>query len=218
MEFFKIDGVGLLDDTTVPGNWASDTLIANNNSWTVTIPSDIAPGNYVLRHEIIALHSAGNADGAQNYPQCVNLEITGSGTATPSGTLGTALYTSTDPGILINIYQTLTEYIVPGPALYSDAAVDTPTASSSVAVSSTSSVGPTSAVITSDISTPVTSTDPASITTLSTNAGKSQFFISWALHRVMDVAIVNSHPISYVEGGTPLSPVLINRSMTKYDV
>ena len=69
LEWFKIDAQGLYDDTTVPGTWASDTLIANNNSWTVTIPSDIASGNYVLRHEIIALHSAGEADGAQNYPQ-----------------------------------------------------------------------------------------------------------------------------------------------------
>ncbi|KAH6673806.1 glycosyl hydrolase family 61-domain-containing protein [Halenospora varia] len=121
LEFFKIDGVGLLDDTTVPGDWASDTLIANNNSWTVTIPSDIAPGNYVLRHEIIALHSAGTVDGAQNYPQCFNLEVTGSGTASPAGTLGTALYTETDPGIEVNIYTSLSTYVVPGPTLYSGA-------------------------------------------------------------------------------------------------
>lgn len=89
LEFFKIDEVGLVDDTTPPGIWGSDQLIANNNSWAVTIPKSIAPGNYVLRHEIIALHSAGNEDGAQNYPQCVNLEITGSGNETPAGTLGT---------------------------------------------------------------------------------------------------------------------------------
>ncbi|PMD47474.1 glycoside hydrolase family 61 protein, partial [Hyaloscypha variabilis F] len=121
LEFFKIGGVGLIDDTTIPGTWASDQLIANNNSWTVTIPSDIAPGNYVLRHEMIALHSAGSVDGAQNYPQCVNLEVTGSGTATPDGVLGTALYSETDPGIEINIYTSLSTYIVPGPTLYSSA-------------------------------------------------------------------------------------------------
>ena len=69
LEFFKIDQGGLVDDSAVPGTWASDQLIANNNSWTVKIPTSIAPGNYVLRHEIIALHSAGTADGAQNYPQ-----------------------------------------------------------------------------------------------------------------------------------------------------
>nr|ATQ35955.1 auxiliary activity 9 enzyme [Talaromyces piceae] len=118
LKFFKIDEAGLIDDSSVPGTWASDQLIAANNSWTVTIPEDIAPGNYVLRHEIIALHSAGNADGAQNYPQCINLEITGSGSASPSGTPGESLYKEDDPGILVNIYQTLSEYDIPGPALY----------------------------------------------------------------------------------------------------
>lgn len=44
--------------------------IANNLTATVAIPSDIAPGNYVIRHEIIALHSAGQENGAQSYPQC----------------------------------------------------------------------------------------------------------------------------------------------------
>ncbi|EMC96205.1 glycoside hydrolase family 61 protein [Baudoinia panamericana UAMH 10762] len=121
LEFFKIDQVGLIDDTTEPGTWGSDQLLANNNSWTVTIPPSIAPGNYVLRHEIIALHSAGTADGAQNYPQCVNLEITGSGTDTPAGTLGQKLYGANDSGILINIYQSLSTYEIPGPSLYSGA-------------------------------------------------------------------------------------------------
>lgn len=139
LEFFKIDGVGLIDDTTVPGNWASDTLIANNNSWTVTIPSDIAPGNYVLRHEIIALHSAGEVGGAQNYPQCVNLEVTGSGTAAPAGVLGTALYTDQDPGILVNIYQSLSAYIVPGPTLYSGAISASQTGAAPVATSAPAS-------------------------------------------------------------------------------
>jgi cellulase len=64
LSFFKIDQGGLDG-----ADWASDKLIANNNSWTVTIPTSIAAGQYVLRHEIIALHSAGQADGAQNYPQ-----------------------------------------------------------------------------------------------------------------------------------------------------
>lgn len=114
LKFFKIDGVGLVDDTTPPGIWGDDQLIANNNTWLVEIPSSIAPGNYVLRHELIALHGAGSANGAQNYPQCFNLQITGSGTVKPSGVLGTALYSPTDPGILVNIYNSL-DYIVPGP-------------------------------------------------------------------------------------------------------
>ncbi|KAK6426678.1 hypothetical protein LTR95_016086 [Oleoguttula sp. CCFEE 5521] len=124
LNFFPIDKVGLLDGSVNPGNWASDTLIANNNSWTVTIPADLAPGYFVLRHEIIGLHSAGNANGAQSYPQCINVHITGSGTKRPcdSGApcaKGTALYKATDAGILINIYQSLSSYTIPGPAVWS---------------------------------------------------------------------------------------------------
>ena len=65
LKFFKIDASGYED-----GKWAATKLISNNNTWTVTVPSTIAAGKYVLRHEIIALHSAGQENGAQNYPKC----------------------------------------------------------------------------------------------------------------------------------------------------
>ena len=84
----------------------------------MTIPSSIAAGNYVLRHEIIALHSAVTINGAQNYPHCINLKVTGSGTdKLSSGTLGTALYKPGQPGIEIDIYKPL-QYQIPGPPLY----------------------------------------------------------------------------------------------------
>jgi cellulase len=115
LEFFKIDEAGLRDGSSSPGRWASDELIANDLTWTTTIPADLAPGNYVLRHEIIALHSA-NLDGqAQNYPQCINLKVTGSGTEAPQGVVGTSLYTPADEGILFNIYQQMDSYPIPGP-------------------------------------------------------------------------------------------------------
>jgi lytic cellulose monooxygenase (C1-hydroxylating) len=121
LKFFKIDEVGLVGSSSSGGKWGSDQLLANNNSWLVEIPSNIAPGFYVLRHEIIALHSAGQNNGAQNYPQCINLQITGSGTESPEGTLGTALYKANDPGILVNIYQSLSSYKIPGPPLIAGA-------------------------------------------------------------------------------------------------
>lgn len=118
LEFFKIDAKGLIDDSNPPGQWATDQLIANNMSWTTTIPSDIASGNYVMRHEIIALHSAGQKDGAQNYPFCINFQVTGGGSTQPSGTPGEQLYQDTDPGILISIYQHIDNYQIPGPPMY----------------------------------------------------------------------------------------------------
>ncbi|KAJ0295987.1 hypothetical protein COL516b_012045 [Colletotrichum fioriniae] len=115
LEFFKIAEAGLVDASA--NKWASDELIAANNSWAVTIPTSLKPGNYVLRHEIIALHSAGQENGAQNYPQCLNIEVTGSGSDLPAGTKGEALYKADDAGILISIYNSLTSYSIPGPAL-----------------------------------------------------------------------------------------------------
>ena len=121
LKFNKIDAVGLLEQSTGPGtagSWGSDRLRIRNNTWTVTIPSTIAEGSYVLRHEIIALHSARTVNGAQNYPHCINLQVTGSGAdKLSSGTLGTALYKPGEPGIQVDIYRPL-QYQMPGPPLY----------------------------------------------------------------------------------------------------
>ncbi|KAK3063256.1 hypothetical protein LTS18_001849 [Coniosporium uncinatum] len=159
LQWVKVEESGLVDGSTTLGQWASDKLIANNNTWSHIIPSAIAPGHYVFRHEIIALHSASDAGGAQNYPQCVNLEVTGSGTDDlASGTLGTALYKPDDAGIKIGIYQPLSSYAVPGPALMfgtgsgTDENASVPAEPSSAAMTSapaTSTAGSTSKAVSS---------------------------------------------------------------------
>lgn len=116
LEWIKIDEAGLISGSN-PGTWASDNLISNNFAYDITIPSTLKAGNYVLRHEIIALHGAENTDGAQNYPQCVNLAVSGSGTELPTGTVGTSLYTEAEDGIVFNIYTDFSSYPIPGPAL-----------------------------------------------------------------------------------------------------
>ncbi|TVY41616.1 Endoglucanase [Lachnellula subtilissima] len=115
LKFVKIDESGI-DFTTQ--EWASGVMIANNGSWTSTVPKTLAPGHYVFRHETIACHGASTLGGAQNYPFCLNIDVTGSGTANPEGTLGVDLYNENDPGIYFNPYVTLTNYTIPGPALW----------------------------------------------------------------------------------------------------
>ncbi|CAI7572882.1 unnamed protein product [Penicillium viridicatum] len=144
LKFFKIAEAGLIDDSNVPGKWASDELIANNNTASVTIPSAIAAGNYVLRHEIIGLHSAGETNGAQNYPQCLNLKVTGGGSDAPDGVLGTALYKATDPGIKISIYNSMDSYKIPGPALYTGAASGSSSGSATTAAPTAASTNSSS--------------------------------------------------------------------------
>ncbi|KAM3077242.1 hypothetical protein ACMFMG_003294 [Clarireedia jacksonii] len=123
LEWFKIAEMGQLSlgaGGGKAGTWADDELRAANGAWSATIPSSIKAGNYVLRNEIIALHSAYAVGAAQLYPQCANIKITGNGEATPSGVVGTSLYNSTDPGLLYNIYndETKPTYQIPGPELY----------------------------------------------------------------------------------------------------
>lgn len=139
LEFSKIDDsapVFFNESGGPPGFWATNTLIANNNSWLVGLPPTLSPGAYVLRHELIALHYANRTDGAQNYPQCVNLWVTGGagkrGAARSphdtkreadvlkrreKGQLATEMYHPNDPGIKINVYGNLTTYHIPGPTL-----------------------------------------------------------------------------------------------------
>jgi cellulase len=75
VEFFKIDEDGY---HASDNSWGTDALIANNNTRTVTIPSNIKPGMYVVRHEIIGLHFAWTENatkktsGAQPYPSCLS--------------------------------------------------------------------------------------------------------------------------------------------------
>ncbi|KAF6823384.1 glycosyl hydrolase family 61 [Colletotrichum musicola] len=117
LNFFKITSGSLIDMSRQNGFWADDVLMDNDFTWTVQIPASLAPGNYVLRHEIIALHSGGQANGAQAYPQCFNIKVTGGGSLAPAGVKGTELYKATDPGVLFNLYTTPLVYPVPGPTL-----------------------------------------------------------------------------------------------------
>ncbi|KAL2256973.1 hypothetical protein VTK26DRAFT_828 [Humicola hyalothermophila] len=85
----------------------------------VQIPACIADGEYLLRVEHIALHSASSVGGAQLYIACAQLNVSGG-----TGTLNTGnlvsfpgAYSPTDPGILFQLYWPIpTSYENPGPA------------------------------------------------------------------------------------------------------
>lgn len=152
LTFFKIDNSAptFLNETGgPPGYWATDVLIASNNSWLIEIPPGLTPGPYVLRHEIIALHYAARPDGAQNYPQCFNLWVTGNDTSHSAvtadgvgdgqGTKPTLFYKSSDPGISINISKSMTTYQIPGPTVVSGA-VPVPMKSQTLSLSRTTGI------------------------------------------------------------------------------
>ncbi|KAI9709719.1 MAG: hypothetical protein M1820_003121 [Bogoriella megaspora] len=101
-------------------NWGVDNLIADAGVQTITIPSCIAPGDYLLRGELIALHGAGSQGGAQFYMECAQITVTGGSSAkTPATVSLPGAYKATDPGILLSIYYPpVTKYTAPGPAVF----------------------------------------------------------------------------------------------------
>lgn len=165
LSFFKIDEAGYDKAARV---WASDKLIANNNSWTVAVPNDIAPGDYIVRHEILALQEAMVERAAQFYPLCANIRIASSeGTKRPQGVKFPGAYQATDPGVLVNIYggESVKEnYVIPGPALYGVGG-STPASTLSSASILTSASTSTLSLTSTSTSTSIPDSDPTSSST-----------------------------------------------------
>ncbi|CZT51499.1 related to cellulose binding protein CEL1 [Rhynchosporium secalis] len=89
-------------------------------SASFTIPKAVPNGEYLVRAEHIALHSAGSTGGAQFYISCAQVSVTGGGSGTPGPLVAfPGAYKPTDPGILINVYYPVpTSYTPPGPAVW----------------------------------------------------------------------------------------------------
>jgi hypothetical protein len=89
----------------------------NGSPVTLTLPANIAPGQYLVRQEIIALHLATTLGGAEFYPSCTQINVGGSQTGTPNQTvLFPGAYSDTDPGILDpTVFNAGDTYIFPGP-------------------------------------------------------------------------------------------------------
>jgi cellulase len=78
----------------------------SNQGWVYfNMPQCIAPGQYLLRVEVLALHSANRPNQAQFYQSCAQINVSGSGSFTPSQTVSfPGAYKASDPGISVNIY------------------------------------------------------------------------------------------------------------------
>lgn len=86
----------------------------------VPVPAGLANGDYLVRAEVIALHTAGSSGGAQFYMTCYQITVTGgTGTLSPATVNFPGAYSASDPGILVNIHGPMSSYTVPGPAVIS---------------------------------------------------------------------------------------------------
>ncbi|PPR03690.1 hypothetical protein CVT24_007411 [Panaeolus cyanescens] len=115
LQWYKIGQEGR-DDR---GRWAQANLMSGATA-KATIPQGLAPGNYIVRHEIIALHLATSRRGAEFYPGCVAVRVVGNGNGRLSGDTARfpGTYTDDDKGIFIpSLYNIRQKYPFPGPAI-----------------------------------------------------------------------------------------------------
>lgn len=117
---FHGDGVKVFLDTETPSGWDIAKLVGGNKQWSSKVPQGLAPGNYLVRHELIALHQANNP---QFYAECAQVVITGSGSAQPDASYKAAIpgYCSqNDPNIKvpINDHSLPQTYKIPGPPVF----------------------------------------------------------------------------------------------------
>jgi hypothetical protein len=116
-KWFKIQQVGR-DGKGQP--WAQQALM-NGATADVTLPNNIAPGNYLIRHEIIALHLAEQQGGAEFYPSCAQLQVTGNGNGVPQDSELVSFpgaYSDNDAGIFTkSAFDVNADYTFPGPPI-----------------------------------------------------------------------------------------------------
>lgn len=191
------------------GKWATDKMIANRGRMDIKIPSDIAPGNYLLRGEILALHNAYAVNGIQPYVGCVELTISGSGSANPAGVAFPGYYTPTGPGMLFDVYSPYSSYTIPGPALYvpgtapttkpTSAPTTTPTSAPTTKPTTGSSTSPTTRPTSAPTTVPTTAPSSGTVK-VQLNGGSSVWWLGVIVYggseTVVKVEITDSGSVS----------------------
>jgi len=123
LTWVKFQEAGRIQAGPVPGVWGSDVLTKAGSTITMNLPKGLASGEYIMRHEILALHDAQNGD-PQFYPMCTNLIVDGDGSAPLPEAQGIKLpggYRADDPFLHVNLFDGSLEkqnYVAPGPPVY----------------------------------------------------------------------------------------------------
>ncbi|GJN89852.1 hypothetical protein Rhopal_002841-T1 [Rhodotorula paludigena] len=107
--------------------WAVAKMIANKGRSTVTLPKTLAPGKYLIRFDLLALHSAGQYPGAQFYPNCAQVEVTEGGSQElPKGVALPGFIKPTTPGVAwiyySSEYDITGDYVAPGTGVWDGSA------------------------------------------------------------------------------------------------
>lgn len=94
-----------------PGNQLSDTYSYN-------MPKNLPSGHYLLRFEQLGIHNPYPAGTPQCYIECDQVTVINGGTDTPGPLVSIPGWVKgNEPGYTVNIYNGLTNYTTPGPAV-----------------------------------------------------------------------------------------------------
>lgn len=125
LDWFKIGQKGLEGGTIELGDWFQKTFSrwdGSPNLWSETVPKSLKGGRYLVRHEIISLHSANKP---QFYAECANLEVQGEGAEYPEEKYMAkfpGVWSMDQPEINIDVYapgvSNSTVYHIPGPPVW----------------------------------------------------------------------------------------------------
>lgn len=87
--------------------WCTEKLITNNGHLSVTVPNDLAPGYYLVRPALLALHQADKTPpDPQFYVGCAQIFLTSNGAAKPRNTVSIPGYVSfNDPAMTYHIWD-----------------------------------------------------------------------------------------------------------------
>lgn len=118
-----------------PGLWAMAKLVQNGSKWSIKIPAALKSGQYLLRHELSAVHNPRTSNpttGPQLYIACIQLDVTGGGQAAlPKGTQARSLYDPNGAFANINVLSGAFDPArvqIPGPPVWDGASASAPNA------------------------------------------------------------------------------------------
>ena len=130
---------GLLNcpPSIIPANQLSDTYSYN-------IPKNLPSGHCLLRFEPLGIHNPSPAGTPQCCIECAQVTVINGGTGTPRPLASIPEWVKGDePGCTVNIYNSLTNYITPGPAVWTNQGTGLSVAAAQTAA--TQAVAPTPA-------------------------------------------------------------------------